>query len=101
MAKKKQEVGIKKSAPRPEDRENQMVALAMDLAEQQLRDGTASPSIIAHFLKVGSSNNAVETTLKKSQAVLAESKAQSIKQAELNKNTAEAAIEAMKRYKVE
>ena len=30
----------------PEARENQCISLAMDLAEQQLRDGTASSQLI-------------------------------------------------------
>ena len=38
----------------PEARENQMIALAVDLAEQQLRDGTASSQVITHYLKLGS-----------------------------------------------
>ena len=38
----------------PEARENQMVALAMDLAEKQLLEGTASSQVITHYLKIGS-----------------------------------------------
>lgn len=38
----------------PKARENQLISLAVDLAEQQLRDGTASSQIIAHYLKQGS-----------------------------------------------
>jgi len=37
----------------PEEREMQMISLATDLAEKQMRDGTASPSVIAHYLKLG------------------------------------------------
>ena len=43
----------------PEERENQMIALAMDLAEKQLRDGTASSQLISHFLKLGSQKEQV------------------------------------------
>ena len=39
----------------PEARENQMAALAMDLVEQRLRDGTASSQETTHFLKLVSS----------------------------------------------
>ena len=38
----------------PEAKENQMISLAMDLAEQQLRDGTASSQLITEFVKRGS-----------------------------------------------
>ena len=38
----------------PEARENQLVSLAVDLAEKQLREGTASSQVITHYLKLGS-----------------------------------------------
>ena len=37
----------------PDAREQQMIALAVDLAEKQLREGTASSQVITHFLKLG------------------------------------------------
>ena len=50
----------------PQARENQLTARAMDLAEQQLREGTASAQVISHFLKQG----AAETELKKENLAL-------------------------------
>ena len=50
----------------PQARENQLTALAMDLAEKQLREGTASAQVISHFLKQG----AAETELKKENLAL-------------------------------
>lgn len=44
----------------PEARENQMIALSMDLVEQRLRDGTASSQETVHFLKLGSSKAVLE-----------------------------------------
>lgn len=44
----------------PEARENQMVALAVDLAEEQLRNGTASSQVITHYLKLGSTTKKLE-----------------------------------------
>lgn len=38
----------------PEAQESRMISLAMDLAEQQLLDGTASSQVITHFLRIGS-----------------------------------------------
>ena len=35
----------------PEARENQMISLAIDLAEKQLQKGTASSQVITHYLK--------------------------------------------------
>ena len=44
----------------PEGREGQMVALAVDLAEQQLLDGTATSQVISHYLKLGSTRETLE-----------------------------------------
>ena len=44
----------------PEARENQMIALAVDLVEQRLLDGTASSQETTHFLKLGSMKNRLE-----------------------------------------
>lgn len=62
MAKVKQASSTKKMRPAftPEARENQMIALAVDLAEQQLRDGTASSQVITHYLKLGSTREKLE-----------------------------------------
>jgi hypothetical protein len=50
----------RRPATTPEGRENQLVALAADLAEKQMRDGTASAQVISHFLKLGSSREKLE-----------------------------------------
>lgn len=47
-------------AKTPEQRENQLISAAVDLAEQQLEDGTASAQVITHFLKLGSSREKLE-----------------------------------------
>ena len=44
----------------PEDRENQLIASAVDLAEKQIREGTASAQVITHYLKLGSSREKLE-----------------------------------------
>jgi hypothetical protein len=43
-----------------ESRENQVVAAAFDLAEQQIREGKASSQVITHFLKLGSTREQLE-----------------------------------------
>ena len=47
-------------ATTPEARENQLISAAMDLAEKQIREGTASAQVISHFLKLGSSREELE-----------------------------------------
>jgi hypothetical protein len=37
-----------------------MVSLAHDLAERQIREGTASSQVITHFLKLGSTRERLE-----------------------------------------
>jgi len=44
----------------PEQRENQLIAKAVDLAEEQLESGTASAQVITHFLKLGSTREKLE-----------------------------------------
>lgn len=44
----------------PEGREQQLEALAMDLVERRLREGTASSAETVHFLKQASSRNQLE-----------------------------------------
>lgn len=50
----------RKPATTPEGRENQMVSAAIDLAENQIRAGTASSQVITHFLKLGSTRERLE-----------------------------------------
>jgi hypothetical protein len=47
-------------ATTPEGRENQVIALAYDIAERQILDGTATSQVITHFLKLGSSREKLE-----------------------------------------
>jgi len=47
-------------ATTPEGRESQMVSLAVDLAEQQMQDGSASAQVISHYLKLGSTRERLE-----------------------------------------
>lgn len=50
----------RRPATSPEGRENELVSLASDLAEQQIRAGTASSQVITHFLKLGSTRERLE-----------------------------------------
>jgi hypothetical protein len=89
---------ISKPAQSPEAREKQLVNLAVELAEKQLRDGTAAPSVINHFLKIASSREAIERDILEKQSRLIEAKASSINKDREAEDLAKAAIEAMKNY---
>lgn len=82
----------------PEARENQLIDLAVNLAEQQLLDGTASSQVITHFLKLGTTRAELEKEkLKKENAVL-EAKAKAYQSSEEMKDLYENAIKAMLDY---
>ena len=63
-----------KPAATPKEREDEMINLAMNLAEKQLRDGTATPSVIVHYLKLGSTRGMIENDMleKKSELLTAQ-----------------------------
>lgn len=97
--KKKQEQGPKsRPATSPEAREQQLVNLAVNLAEKQLRDGSASPSVINHFLKLASQRERLEREILERQSKLIDAKAKHIDKERESEETAKAAIEAMKKY---
>ncbi len=50
----------RRPATTPEGRENQLISDAYELAEKQIRDGTASAQVITHFLKLGSTREKLE-----------------------------------------
>jgi hypothetical protein len=52
--------GRGRPATTPEARENQLITAAVDLAEKQIKEGTASAQVITHYLKLGSSRERLE-----------------------------------------
>lgn len=83
----------------PEARENLMISLAMDLAEQQLRNGTASSQVITELIKRGSTKAKIEKELLEKQRDLAAAKAESIKAGDRLEELLEKAMKAMGRYR--
>ena len=65
----------------PEARENQLIYLATNLAEQQLRDGTASSQVITHYLKLGSTKEKIEKEILEKQKELITAKTESLQSA--------------------
>ena len=47
-------------APTPEGRENQLISQAVDLAERQIQEGTASAQVLTHYLKLGTTRERLE-----------------------------------------
>lgn len=81
-----------------ETRENQMIALAVDLAEKQLREGTASSQVITHFLKLGSTKEKLEKDILAQQRDLMAAKTESIRSEKRSEELYEEALRALRRY---
>lgn len=89
-------------APRPaltpEARENQLIALAVDLVEKRLLEGTASSQETTHFLKLASRKSKLEAERFELENQLIKAKTKAIQdQADMKALYADA-IAAMRRY---
>lgn len=100
MARTRGEATETKSHPAtsPEARENQMISLAVDLAEEQLRNGTASTAVITHYLKLGSSKEALEKEYLAKRTDLIGAKTESIRSAKEIEELYTNALDAMRIY---
>lgn len=82
----------------PEARENQLISLAVDLAEKQLIEGTASSQVVAHFLKLGSTKGRMEREKLRRENELLKAKTESLQSAQRTEELYENALKAMKSY---
>lgn len=81
-----------------ESRENQLIMLATNLAEKQLREGTASSQVIAHYLKLGSTRERLEQDRLRHENMLAQAKTDAIEMQKQQEVDMRAAMEAFKVY---
>ena len=81
-----------------EERENQLISLAIDRAEQQLRDGTASSQVITHYLKLGSTKERLEKEMLKEQMDLMKAKTEALQSAKKIEELYNQALEAFRAY---
>lgn len=88
-------------AKTPEDRENQLVALAVDVAEEQLRNGTASSQVITHYLKMGSTREKLEQERMQEEIRLQQVRREALASEARVEGLMQAAIDAMRGYKGE
>lgn len=88
----------RKPAMSPEARENQMVGYAVDLAEKQLLDGTASSAVICHYLKLGTEKYKLERAKLEQENKLILAKANQIESAQRTEELHNQVIDAMKSY---
>ena len=88
----------RRTAMSVEARENQMIALAVDLAEKQLMEGTASSQVITHYLKLGSTKERLEKEMMEEQKKLLKAKTEALESAAEIKELYENALSAMREY---
>lgn len=82
----------------PEARENQMISLAVDLAERQLMEGTASSQVITHYLKLGTMKERLEREKLEEENKLLRAKTEAMQSAKRVEELYANAISAMRRY---
>lgn len=85
-------------ATTPEGRENQLIALATDLVEQRLRDGTASSQETTHFLKQSTAKARLEKEILELQKELIAAKTEALRSQKSSEELYEKAIRAMGIY---
>lgn len=89
---------IMSPARTPEGREGQLISLATDLTERQLRDGTASAQVITHYLKLGSTREKLEQERLMRENELLRAKVEQLASAKRVEELYENALNAMRTY---
>ena len=82
----------------PEARENQLISLAVDLAEKQLQEGTASSQVITHYLKLGSTKERLEKEKLDEENKLLRAKTENLQSQKRVEELYSEAIKAMRNY---
>lgn len=82
----------------PEARENQLISLAVDLAEKQLIEGTASSQVISHYLKLGSTKERLEKEKLEEENKLLRARTEALQSAKRIEELYSNAISAMRKY---
>lgn len=102
MATRRKEVEPEKPrrspATTPEAQENRLIGLAVDLAERQLKEGTASAQVQTHFLKLASSREKLEQTRLEEEILHLKAKTENMASAARIEELYDAAISAMRSY---
>lgn len=81
-----------------EERENDLIVLAVDEAERQLREGCASSQIISHYLRLATTREQLEKERLRRENKLLEAKEESIRSMKRMDELYAKAIEAMREY---
>lgn len=82
----------------PEAQENRMISLAVDLAERQLIEGTASSQVITHYLKLATTKERLERELLEKEVAFKQAKTEALQSAKRIEELYSEAIAAMRNY---
>lgn len=85
-------------ATTPEARENQLIAAAVDLAEKQIREGTASAQVITHYLKLGTTRERLEQEKLSRENILLRARSEAMESAQRVEELYKNALDAMRGY---
>lgn len=90
----------RRSAPATteDEREKQLISLAVGLAEQQIIDGTASSQVITHFLKLGSTKEKIQKDILEEEKKLIKARTESLESAKRVEELYTKALDAMRAY---
>ena len=82
----------------PDARENQLISLATDRAEQQLLNGTASSQVITHYLKLGTRKEQLEREKLEEENKLLRAKTEALQSQKRVEELYTEALNAMRNY---
>ena len=82
----------------PESRENQLIAMSYDLAEERIRDKTASNDLLKEFIRIGNTKARLEIEKMKYETELVKAKTEAIESASNAEKLFEEAMKAMQSY---
>ncbi len=101
MAKTNKQVHKKKSTPPArtiEAREDQLISLAIDMAEEQLTNRTASPLVLSHYLKLATVRAQLEKEKLENENKLLQAKTDSLQSQKRTEEMYQDALNAMREY---
>lgn len=86
------------TARSPEMREQQMISLATDLVERQIREGTASAQVLVHYLKLATRKEELELKNLEARSELLKAQVDAQASAQRTEELYKQALKAMRVY---
>lgn len=88
----------RKPATTPEERENQLIAGAMTLAESQIEEGSVSAQVLTHFLRLGTEKYKLEREKLEADTRLSIAKVEATEISKRLEEKYDQALEALRSY---